>query len=195
MKITIFRYFLFWCFVFTLYHQITNTNRNEKTGVFYGSTTGTTEAIAGRIAEKLGIASADVHDVSKMSADMVNAYEALILGTSTWGDGELQDDWYDGIRVLKGMDLKGKTIALFGCGDSESYGDTFCDGMGVLYEDLKDSGCRFVGAVSDSDYTYASSISVIDGKFVGLAIDDVNESDKTDERITVWTDMLKSDLA
>ncbi len=167
----------------------------KKTGVFYGSTTGTTEAIAGRIAGKLGIASADVHDVSKMSADMVNAYEALILGTSTWGDGELQDDWYDGIRVLKGMDLKGKTIALFGCGDSESYGDTFCDGMGVLYEDLKDSGCRFVGAVSDSDYTYASSISVIDGKFVGLAIDDVNESDKTDERITVWTDMLKSDLA
>ena len=54
----------------------------KKTGVFYGSTTGTTEAIAGRIAEKLGIASADVHDVSKMSADMVNAYEALILGTS-----------------------------------------------------------------------------------------------------------------
>ncbi len=167
----------------------------KKTGVFYGSTTGTTESVAGQIAEKLGIASADVHDVSKMTADMVNAYEALILGTSTWGDGELQDDWYDGIKVLKGMDLKGKTIALFGCGDSESYGDTFCDGMGVLYEDLKDSGCRFVGAVSDSDYTYSSSISVIDGKFVGLAIDDVNESDKTEERVAAWTDMLKADLA
>ena len=67
--------------------------------------------------------------------------------------------------------------------------------MGVLYEDLKDSGCRFVGAVSDSDYTYSSSISVIDGKFVGLAIDDVNESDKTEERVAAWTDMLKADLA
>lgn len=117
----------------------------KKTGVFYGSTTGTTESVAAQIAEKLGIAPADVHDVSKMTADMVNDYEALILGTSTWGDGELQDDWYDGIKVLKDMDLKGKTVALFGCGDSESYGDTFCDGMGVLYEDLKDSGCRFVG--------------------------------------------------
>ena len=161
----------------------------KKTGVFYGSTTGTTESVANLIAEKLGIAQADVHDVSKMSADMVKAYEALILGTSTWGDGELQDDWYDGIKVLK------KIIALFGCGDSESYGDTFCDGMGILYEDLKTSGCRFIGAVSDADYTYSSSISVIDGNFVGLAIDDVNESEKTEERIASWTDMLKADLA
>ena len=167
----------------------------KKTGVFYGSTTGTTESVANLIAEKLGIAQADVHDVSKMSANVAGSYEALILGTSTWGDGELQDDWYDGIKVLKGMDLKDKTIALFGCGDSESYGDTFCDGMGILYEDLKTSGCRFIGAVSDADYTYSSSISVIDGNFVGLAIDDVNESEKTEERVTAWTDSLKADLA
>ena len=80
----------------------------KKTGVFYGSTTGTTESVANLIAEKLGIAQADVHDVSKMSADVAGSYEALILGTSTWGDGELQDDWYDGIKVLKGMDLKDK---------------------------------------------------------------------------------------
>ena len=167
----------------------------KKTGVFYGSTTGTTESVANLIAKKLGIAKADVHDVSKMSADVAGSYEALILGTSTWGDGELQDDWYDGIKVLKGMDLKDKIIALFGCGDSESYGDTFCDGMGILYEDLKTSGCRFIGAVSDADYTYSSSISVIDGNFVGLAIDEMNESDKTEERVTAWTDSLKADLA
>ena len=72
----------------------------KKTGVFYGSTTGTTESVANLIAEKLGIAQTDVHDVSKMSADVAGSYEALILGTSTWGDGELQDDWYDGIKVL-----------------------------------------------------------------------------------------------
>lgn len=167
----------------------------KKTGVFYGSTTGTTESVANLIAKKLGIASADVHDVSKMSADMVGAYEVLILGTSTWGDGELQDDWYDGIKVLKGMDLKDKVIALFGCGDSESYGDTFCDGMGILYENLKNSGCRFIGAVPDAGYTYGSSISVIDGSFVGLAIDEMNESGKTEERVSSWTDMLKADLA
>ena len=139
----------------------------KKTGIFYGSTTGTTESVARLIAEKLGVSPADVHDVSKLDAALAESYEALILGTSTWGDGELQDDWYDGIKVLKNANLSGKTIALFGCGDSESYSDTFCDGMGILFEDLKDSGCTFVGAVSDSDYTYASSVAVADGKFVG----------------------------
>ncbi len=166
----------------------------KKTGVFYGSTTGTTESVAKSIAEKLGIASEDIHDVSKMNADMARDYEALILGTSTWGDGELQDDWYDGINVLKDLDLSDKVVALFGCGDSESYGDTFCDGMGLLYENLKNSGCRFIGAVPDADYTYGSSVSVIDGNFVGLAIDDVNESEKTEGRISSWTDRLKADL-
>ena len=34
----------------------------KKTGIFYGSSTGTTEAVANLIASKLGIASADVHD-------------------------------------------------------------------------------------------------------------------------------------
>ena len=131
----------------------------KKTGVFYGSTTGTTESVARMIANKLGISSGDVYDVSKLTADVAGSYEALILGTSTWGDGELQDDWYDGIKVLKGMDLSGKTVALFGCGDSESYSDTFCDGMGILFNDLKDSGCRFIGAVSDADYTYSISHS------------------------------------
>lgn len=170
------------------------TRKMKKTGIFYGSTTGTTESVARLIAGKLGISPADLHDVSKMTADRVASYDALILGTSTWGDGELQDDWYDGIKVLKGADLKGKTIALFGCGDSESYADTFCDGMGVLYEDLKDSGCVFIGAVPESDYTYSASVAVADGKFVGLAIDEMNESDKTEARVESWTEMLKADL-
>lgn len=105
---------------------------NEENWYFYGSTTGTTESVARLIAEKLGVSPEDVHDVSKLDAALAESYEALILGTSTWGDGELQDDWYDGIKVLKNANLSGKTIALFGCGDSESYSDTFCDGMGIL---------------------------------------------------------------
>lgn len=166
----------------------------KKMGIFYGSTTGTTEAVANKIAEVLNIPASDVHDVSKLTAELAGAYDVLILGTSTWGDGELQDDWYDGVKVLKGMNLSDKTVALFGCGDSESYSDTFCDGMGVLYEDLKDSGCRFIGKVPTADYTFDSSISAINGYFVGLAIDEMNESDKTDERIANWANQIKADL-
>lgn len=47
----------------------------KKTGVFYGSTTGTTESVARTIAEKLGIPSSDVYNVSKMTADVAGSYE------------------------------------------------------------------------------------------------------------------------
>lgn len=143
----------------------------------------------------MGVAASDVYSADKLSADLVKEYDLLILGTSTWGDGELQDDWYDGIKVLKSADLSFKSIALFGCGDSESYCDTFCDGMGILYEDLKDSGCSFIGnKVGTDGYSFSSSIAVVNGAFVGLALDEVNESDKTAERIDNWTAELKKHI-
>ena len=151
--------------------------------------------MANQIADKMGVAASDVHSADKLSADLIKEYDLLILGTSTWGDGELQDDWYDGIKVLKSADLSFKSIALFGCGDSESYCDTFCDGMGILYEDLKDSGCSFIGnKVGTDGYSFSSSIAVVNGAFVGLALDEVNESDKTAERIDNWTAELKKHI-
>ena len=156
--------------------------------IIYGSTTGTTESVANMIAEKLNVA--DVYDVNSMDAEVIANHDVLILGTSTWGDGELQDDWYEGVNVLKAADLAGKKVALFGCGDSESYCDTFCDGMGCLYEELQGTGCEFIGSSDPADYSFSSSKAVVDGKFVGLAIDDMNESDKTEDRINAWAEGL-----
>jgi flavodoxin I len=161
------------------------------TVVIYGSTTGTFEAIAQKIGNKLG---AEVVNVSDITDDTINNADNLILGTSTWGAGEMQDDWYDGINTLKGCDLSGKVIALFGCGDSDSYCDTFCGGMGELYNELKDSGAKFVGAVSQDGYTFDASDAVIDDKFIGLPLDDVNEEDQTDSRIDAWVEAIKGEL-
>ena len=167
----------------------------KKIGIIYGSTTGTCESLASQLAESLGVTTNDVYSADKLTDALIASYDVLILGTSTWGDGELQDDWYDGIKVLKNADLNGKTIALFGCGDSESYCDTFCDGMGILYEDLKDSGCVFLGnRVSTDDYTFSDPMAVVDGAFVGLALDEVNESDKTSGRIREWVNELKNNI-
>ena len=63
-----------------------------------------------------------------------------------------------------------------------------------LNEGIKCSGipgCTFTGEVDPSEYRFDGSGGVIDGKFVGLPIDDNNESDRTDTRIKKWTDRLK----
>ncbi|MDY6439116.1 MAG: flavodoxin FldA [Prevotella sp.] len=154
----------------------------KKTVVVYGSSTGTCESIANTIADKLGTEAINVAD---MTADTIADNDVLLLGTSTWGAGELQDDWYDGIDVLKEADLEGKTVAIFGCGDAESYPDTFCGAMGEIYNAVSDRA-TVVGGVSTDDYTFDDSEAVQNGQFVGLALDDVNESDKTEARIDAW---------
>ena len=164
----------------------------KKTVIIYGSSTGTCQNIAEIIATKLGMS--DILDVAKVTASQISAYDNLILGTSTWGAGEMQDDWYDGIKELKNANLNGKTVALFGCGDSQSYSDTFCDGMGEIYRELQSSGCNIIGSTPTDGYTYDNSTAVADGRFVGLAIDDVNESDLTENRIDAWIASIKDQL-
>lgn len=166
-----------------------------KTVIIYGSSTGTCEELAGKIGDKLGVEAGNVINVADLEASVIEGSDNIILGTSTWGAGEMQDDWYDGVNTLKGADLSSKTIALFGCGDSESYCDTFVGGMGELYNAVKDSGAKIVGAVDTDNYTYEDSEAVVDGKFVGLPLDEVNESQLTDERIDAWVEAIKPELA
>lgn len=164
----------------------------KKTVIIYGSSTGTCEDLAGRIGAKLGVS--DIVNVSDATADLIAANDNLILGTSTWGAGELQDDWYDGVKLLESADLSGKTIALFGCGDCESYGDTFVGAMGEIYNAVKDSGATIVGMVSTDGYTFDDSAAVVDGKFVGLPLDEVNEDNLTDGRIDAWVAEISPSL-
>ncbi|MCR5243744.1 MAG: flavodoxin FldA [Bacteroidales bacterium] len=159
-----------------------------KTIVYYGSTTGTCEDLANRISAALG--GADVRNASELGSEAAD-YDLLVLGTSTWGDGEVQDDWFSALDTLRGLSLAGKKVAIFGVGDSESYPDTFCGGMKAIYDAAKDTGADVLPGVDASDYNYSSSAAVIDGKFVGLALDETNEPDKTDDRIAAWVSKLK----
>lgn len=166
-------------------------NIMSKVCIVYGSSMGNTEEAANLIANKLGID--DVYNIGQTDADTINGYEKIIFGTSTWGSGDLQDEWdsFD----FDSIDVKGKTIALFGMGDSSSYSDTYCNGMGILFEKFSAKGAKIVGAVSTDGYTFDESEAVKDGKFVGLALDADNESDKTEERISNWVEQIRSDFA
>ena len=164
----------------------------KKTVIIYGTSTGTCEDLASRIGAKLGVD--NIINVTDLDENVIAENDNLILGTSTWGAGEMQDDWHDGIKVIKSADLSGKTVALFGCGDSGSYPDTFVGGMAEIYNAVKTAGANVIGAVSTEGYTFDDSESVVDGKFVGLALDEVNEDDKTDERINAWVEEIQPNL-
>lgn len=158
----------------------------KNTGIFYGSTTGTTLEIAEMIAKCLGIKESDIHNVATTAPSDVAPYEVLILGSSTWGDGEMQDNMDDFSRGLEVLDLKGKDIALFGCGD-ETMHDTFCNAVGELYSRLKDTGARFIGeGFGTEGYSFDHSKAEIDGNTLGLLIDNVNHQDLTESRIQAW---------
>lgn len=161
-------------------------------GIFYGSTTGNTESVANEIAGILGVAESDVHNVGEASADDTDAYDTLLLGSSTWGCGDLQDDWYDFLDALKAKDLSGKKVGLFGCGDSGSYPDTFCGALAQIYDALEGTGCTFVGAYEPQDYDVTDSDLCRDGKFVGLAIDEADSEDKNTARLQAWCELVKA---
>lgn len=164
----------------------------KETIIVYGSTSGNCESIANRIAEALGVSS--VISASALTAELINNNTNLILGSSTWGSGDLQDEWYDAIEILKTSDLSGKTVAVFGCGDSCGFSTTFCEAMKTLYDAAEYAGATMIGSVSTDGYTFDDSAAAVDGKFVGLALDEDNESDKTDERIAAWVEAIKPNL-
>lgn len=162
----------------------------KKTGIFYGSSTGMTAEVAEEIAKQLGIGKGDLYDVAKTSPDAVADYNTLILGSSTWGAGELQDSWYDFLDGLEILDLKGKKIALFGCGD-EGMSDTFCGAVGILFDRLQDTGAEFIGSYPADVYDFNESPAFKDGVYVGLLLDNVNKEELSADRIKGWCGQIK----
>jgi len=159
------------------------------TAIFFASSTGNSEEIANKISLELN--KIEVFDLSGTKIEKINEYDKLILGGSTWGDGELNDDWEDVWSDFIKLDLSNKTIALFGLGDQESYSDEFCSAMGTIYEHIVKSGANIIGFTSVESYYHDASKAQINDKFVGLVIDEDNQSELTDERIKTWVNEIK----
>lgn len=114
----------------------------KKTIIVYGSTTGNTETVANLIAGKLeGAQVANVADVNK---DDIAAAELVLFGSSTWGYGDLQDDWESFIDELSNDMLSGKDVAVFGCGDQDGFGDVFCEATETIRSKAEECGANIV---------------------------------------------------
>lgn len=159
-------------------------------GIIYGSSMGNTEEVANSIAEILngkGVEN-EVLNVANLDPKSLSKFDSLVVGSSTWGCGDLQDDW-DGFD-FSSIDVSGKKVALFGLGDSQGYSDTFCDAMGILYDKFSEKDAVMIGEVSGDGYEFDESAAFRDGKFVGLALDNDNQSELSEDRVKSWLDSL-----
>ena len=163
----------------------------SKIGIIYGSNQGNTHDVSEKVAEKLN---AKLFNIAEFESDKVNECELIIFATSTWGIGDLCDDWEMGLEKVDGLDLSNKTISFIGLGDQMVYGSTFCDALRIIYDKINASSLNHVGLWPTEGYEYDDSQSIVDGKFMGLIIDEDNEPELSDGRIDKWVEQVKKEI-
>lgn len=173
-----------------------------KIGIFFGTDTGSTRLIAKMIAKKLGDVAAKPLNVNRIRIEDLLIYDALILGTPTYGEGQLPGkstkvaagSWEEFLPQLQEDDFVGKTVALYGLGDQEKYSDRFANGLFQLYKRLQECGANVIGQWDTKGYQFEHSSSVIDNKFVGLVLDQSNQRLLTEQRVETWLELIKPEL-
>jgi flavodoxin I len=159
-------------------------------GIFYGSSTGNTEAAAMAIAAGLravpGV-TVEVIEISRKTVEKLTHFPKLILGIPTWDIGELQEDWDRVMPEIEGMNFTGQQVALFGCGDQYGYPDTYQDADCILVG--VERGAELVGYWPTDGYDFEESLAVEGDMFLGLALDD-NQKKLTPSRIKAWVQQL-----
>lgn len=167
----------------------------KKIGLFFGSDTGNTEEVADKIIGLLGEDNVEKHDMYDVETTTFDEYDQIILGLSTWHDGQLQSDWDSFFEDFKTVDFTGKTVALFGLGDQYVYSEYFVDGIGIIATEVLANGGTIVGKWSTEGYEHTESKGEMeDGFFVGLAIDEDNQFDETDERVEKWVAQIREEF-
>ncbi|RJG39532.1 flavodoxin FldB [Motilimonas pumila] len=167
-----------------------------KIGLFYGSTTCYTEIAAEKIRDAIGPELVTLHNIKDCPLTDTQQYDMLILGISTWDYGELQEDWAELWEQVNGINVTGKFVALYGMGDQEGYGQWFQDALGMLHDELSPQQPIFLGYTSTQGYEFEASKALTPkgDQFVGLALDEDNQYDLSDQRINDWALQVLTEL-
>ena len=168
-----------------------------KIGIFVGSSGGVTLSAAEHIAELLEDAELINMEEDYDGLEQFDEFDVLLIGSSTWGQGDPQRDWVDPLYEMKNdePDFGGKKVAFFGAGDQKSHPEEFVTALGKMNDIFSKLGADTeYGYTSSTGYEFKYSYAHKDGKFCGLAIDDINQDDMTQERVTQWVSQIKDEM-
>ncbi|MEO1370321.1 MAG: flavodoxin [Acidobacteriota bacterium] len=165
--------------------------------IAWGSSTGYTEEVAAGLHQRLRHRVDAVVDIADINIPDLEAFDVLILGVPTWHVGELQDDWDYQFEEISKLDLRGKVVALFGCGDADGYPLSFQDALGIMWQQLETQGATLIGEWPREGYRFLESQALTeDGlRFVGLAIDEHSQCELTEQRLDRWAAQVEAELA
>ena len=174
----------------------------SRIGIYFGTDTGRTRLVAKQLARQIGAAAASPVNIGRASVRDLLAWDALILGTPTLGEGELpgqstglnQNSWEEFIAELGDADFSGKPIALYGLGDQVKYPHVFVDALALLHDAFASRGARMVGYWPTEGYTFQSSAAVEGDHFLGLALDQINQPLLSEDRIQRWLSQILPQL-
>ena len=164
----------------------------KRIGLFYGTTGGRTTGVVDELDFNLRD-DVEVFNVSN-GIEKVNEFENLILVTPSYGFGELEPHWEAIIEVFKKIDLNGKTLALVGLGSQTTFGESFVGALEILYNIIIKNGGKVIGLTSTDGYNFEECEAIIDGKFMGLVLDEENQDDLTPDRIYEWIETIKKEF-
>jgi flavodoxin I len=172
-----------------------------KVGIYFGTSTGSTETVADYLAEAFGADAEGPFDVEIIEGPVKTAfeqYDALVVGTPTWNTGadtERSGTGWDELYYgsMQELNLQGKKVAVFGLGDQESYAENYADATGELHDVFQGLGCQMMGYTSQEGYEHEDSKSIRGDLFCGLLCDEVNQEDLSEERVQNWVAQLKAE--
>jgi len=164
-------------------------------GIFFGSDTGNTEAVAKMIQKELGNNLVEVKDIAKSTKEEIAEFSLLLFGIPTWYYGEAQCDWDDFFPDLEDIDFNEKLVAIFGCGDQEDYAEYFLDAMGQLGDIVESKGAIIVGNWPTKGYDFEASKALVDdNNFIGLGIDEDRQPELTESRVKEWSKQIFDEM-
>ena len=170
-----------------------------KTAIFFGPQKGAVNRVADKLKNVIGGDKVVMIPVNSATVADLEKYDKIIFGMSTvgkdtWDSKYANNDWAKFLPEISKTSYSGKTVAIFGLGDHVTYAATFVDHMAVLARELTKNGAVLTGQVPADEYEFDESEAVVDGKFLGLPIDEDFEPELTDERIAKWVKQIAPDF-
>ena len=170
----------------------------NKIALIYWPKKGNTETVANKIFDQFDEGFVDIFTIKEINTAEFALYDAFIIGAPTTGADKWEEAhktlWQDFFIRLAKADLDGKHFAIFGLGDQVLYPYNYVDGMMDIKKAFEGHGAKHTGSWATEGYEFEDSRSVIDDMFVGLALDEDHQSDKTDERVAKWAQGLKKEF-